>query len=61
MQCLTQWRLHLAVQQLREGQCSIAEVAFDVGHESEAAFSRAFKRQLGLAPGGWRRGPQPSS
>lgn len=56
MQYLTQWRLHLAAQQLREGQCSIAQVAFDVGYESEAAFSRAFKRQFGLAPGGWRRG-----
>jgi AraC-like DNA-binding protein len=56
MQYLTLWRMHVAEQRLREGRSSIAQVAFAVGYESEAAFSRAFKRQFGVAPGGWRRG-----
>jgi AraC-like DNA-binding protein len=31
-------------------------VALEVGYESEAAFSRAFKRAVGVAPGAWRLG-----
>jgi AraC-like DNA-binding protein len=30
-------------------------VALDVGYDSEAAFSRAFKRQVGTSPARWRR------
>lgn len=55
MQYLTLWRMHVAEQRLREGRGSIAQIAVAVGYESEAAFSRAFKRQFGMAPGGWRR------
>ncbi|HSQ66573.1 MAG TPA: helix-turn-helix domain-containing protein [Polyangiaceae bacterium] len=33
----------------------MARIAEQVGYESEAAFSRAFKRQYGKAPGTWRR------
>jgi AraC-like DNA-binding protein len=55
MQYLTLWRMHMAAQRLREGHGSVAQVAFAVGYESEAAFSRAFKRQFGTSPGGWRR------
>ena len=33
----------------------IAQVAVEVGYESEAAFSRAFKRHLGMPPGAWRQ------
>jgi len=55
MHYLAQWRMHVAAQQLREGQASVAQVAFAVGYESEAAFSRAFKRQFGASPGTWRR------
>jgi AraC-like DNA-binding protein len=55
MHYLAQWRMHLAAQQLREGRGSVAQVAFDVGYDSEAAFSRAFKRQFGASPGAWRR------
>jgi AraC-like DNA-binding protein/mannose-6-phosphate isomerase-like protein (cupin superfamily) len=58
MQYVTLWRMHIAAQRLREGRGSIAQIAFAVGYESEAAFSRAFKRQFGVAPGGWRR-PSP--
>jgi AraC-like DNA-binding protein len=56
MQYLTFWRLHLAAQQLRESSRAIAQVGHAVGYESEAAFSRAFKRQYGASPAAWRRG-----
>jgi AraC-like DNA-binding protein len=55
MQYLALWRMHLAAQHLREGRGSVAQIGFAVGYESEAAFSRAFKRQFGTSPGTWRR------
>jgi len=55
MQYLAFWRMHLAAQKLRESREAIALVGFSVGYESEAAFSRAFKRQFGASPAAWRR------
>ena len=55
MQYLTFWRMHLAAQRLRETRDTIAKVGFSVGYESEAAFSRAFKRQFGDSPASWRQ------
>jgi AraC-like DNA-binding protein len=55
MQYLAQWRLLVAAQQLRDGAAPITDVASDAGYESEAAFNRAFKREFGLPPAGWRR------
>jgi AraC-like DNA-binding protein len=55
MQYLATWRMHLAAQRLREGRNSVAQIAFGIGYDSEAAFSRAFKRQFGTSPGTWRR------
>ncbi|QAY86041.1 AraC family transcriptional regulator [Pseudomonas arsenicoxydans] len=55
MQYLTLWRMHVAAQQLREGRGNVAQIGFSVGYESEAAFSRAFKRQFGTSPGTWRK------
>jgi len=54
MQYLTLWRMHLAALRLREGKGSIAQIGFDIGYNSEAAFSRAFKRQFGVSPAAWR-------
>ena len=55
MQYLTQWRMQLATRLLAEpGPRKLAAVAQAVGYESEAAFSRAFKRCIGMAPGAWR-------
>ncbi len=56
MQYLTQWRMQLAAGMLRDTNAKIVEIALEVGYESEAAFSRAFKRVVGVAPGSWRRG-----
>lgn len=55
MQYLTEWRLLRASRLLRESPRSVAQVAAEVGYESEAAFSRAFKRQHGASPAAWRR------
>jgi len=55
MQYLTLWRMQLAARLLADGG-AVAEVGRSVGYESEAAFSRAFKKLVGQAPGSWRRG-----
>ena len=54
MQYLALWRMQLASRLLLEGE-PVAEVAAAVGYESEAAFSRAFKKLVGEAPATWRR------
>ena len=56
MQYLTNWRMQLATGLLQDGADSIAAIACQVGYESEAAFSRAFKREMGKSPGAWRAG-----
>jgi AraC-like DNA-binding protein len=55
MQYLAQWRMQLAAGRLRDSDAKLIEIALDVGYESEAAFSRAFRRVVGVAPGAWRR------
>ena len=52
---LTRWRLQLAAQLLTSTSKSVAEVAGDVGYESEPSFNRAFKREFGLPPARFRR------
>jgi AraC-like DNA-binding protein len=55
IQYLFKWRMQVAAQELGERSASLAEVARTVGYESEAAFSRAFKKAYGTAPARWRR------
>jgi AraC-like DNA-binding protein len=55
IQYLMRWRLALAAQALRAGGEAITRVAERSGYESEAAFSRAFKREFGLPPAAWRK------
>jgi len=55
MQYLTSWRMQLAANHLLSGTDSVAEVAERVGYESEAAFSRAFKKVVGTPPSHWRK------
>jgi AraC-like DNA-binding protein len=60
MQYLALWRMQLASRLLVEGG-HVAGVADAVGYESEAAFSRAFKKLVGQAPATWRRGTAPAA
>jgi AraC-like DNA-binding protein len=55
MHYLSNWRLQLAANLLLGQRLSVAQAAAEVGYESEAAFNRAFKKQVGVPPGAWRR------
>jgi len=52
---LTRWRMHRAMQLLREGDLKIAKVASLVGYESDGAFNKSFKRAIGIAPRAYRK------
>ena len=47
--------VHLRTNQLLSGLDTIAGTAEIVGYESEAAFSRAFKKTVGISPSEWRK------
>lgn len=51
MHYVARWRMHLAHAWLQEERFSLPEIATRLGYDSEAAFRRAFKRHVGLAPG----------
>jgi AraC-like DNA-binding protein len=55
MQYLTQWRMQAAARLLADGPSKVSAVALEVGYDSEAAFSRAFKKATGVAPASWRK------
>ena len=52
---LTGWRLQLAARALASTSRGVADIAEEVGYESEAAFNRAFKREFGSPPARYRR------
>jgi AraC-like DNA-binding protein len=52
---LAAWRMQLASQRLSDSHLPIAQIAYEIGYESEAAFNRAFKREFGTPPAAWRR------
>lgn len=55
MAYLTRWRLQLGARALTSTAQSVAQIALEVGYESEAAFNRAFKRAYALPPATYRR------
>jgi AraC-like DNA-binding protein len=55
MQYVTRWRMHVALTWLKEDSAALGEMASRLGYQSEAAFSRAFKRFIGVSPGSVRR------
>ncbi len=56
MRYLAAWRMRLAADRLSGPEATVAEAAHDAGYDSEAAFSRAFKKATGVTPGAWRNG-----
>jgi AraC-like DNA-binding protein len=54
MSYLTRWRLQLGSQMLASTSYSVAQIAAEVGYESEAAFNRAFKREFAVPPARYR-------
>ena len=55
LQYLTKWRMQVASNLLSESDLSMADIADQVGYQSEIPFNRAFKREVGTAPGAYRR------
>jgi AraC-like DNA-binding protein len=55
MQYLTKWRMQIASGMLARGSDKIAHVAAEAGYDSEAAFSRAYKKFVGVSPAEWRK------
>jgi len=58
MRYVTRWQMYLALTWLKESDAPIGDVARRLGYQSEAAFSRAFKRVIGSSPGEARRHEQ---
>ena len=54
MHYLALWRMQMAARLLADRSMKVAAVGHEVGYESEAAFSRAFKKLVGVSPAGWR-------
>ena len=55
MSYVTRWRMQLAAAALKDEDVTIGELADRLGYQSEAAFSRAFKRVMGMPPGAIRK------
>ncbi len=56
MQYVAAWRMHLAAEMLKGGRQSVAQVADQLGYQTDTAFRRAFKRVRGVGAGEARRG-----
>jgi AraC-like DNA-binding protein len=61
MRFLSDYRLARAAQYLRATPATLTEIARDTGYESDASLSRAFKRAFGMAPGAYRKTPEPAA
>ena len=55
MKYVTRWRMQVALDLLQSDDAPLSALATRLGYESEAAFSRAFKRTIGISPGAARR------
>jgi AraC-like DNA-binding protein len=54
MQYLTLWRMQIAARRLADSSMKVAAIGHEIGYGSESAFSRAFKKTVGLSPSAWR-------
>ena len=59
LEYVRKWRMLKAGELLRQGKENVEEIAMRIGYESGAAFSQAFKREIGVAPGHYRRAASP--
>lgn len=57
---LSNWRMHIAQQRLRQTSMPVAALALSLGYTSESAFSNAFKRATGVAPSHYRSRRKPA-
>jgi AraC-like DNA-binding protein len=57
MQYVTQWRMQVAMSLLKSDGARVSDLAARLGYQSEAAFSRAFKRFTGFSPSTVKRAP----
>ena len=60
MRYVSRWRMHVALTRLKEKDARLGDLASRLGYQSEAAFSRAFKRFIGVSPGAVRRRKRPA-
>lgn len=58
---ITGWRLSLARERLSHGKEHVLNIALDVGYQSEAAFSRAYKTKYGESPSHTKKSDLPNS
>lgn len=56
MHYLAKWRMQVAAEMLNRGNANMATIAAEIGYESDAAFSRAFRKMMGVPPSVWRQG-----
>jgi AraC-like DNA-binding protein len=54
LEYVTEWRMQKAMPLLQNGEKKLVEIARSVGYESDAAFSKAFKRVVGVSPRDYR-------
>jgi AraC-like DNA-binding protein len=54
LEYVTEWRMQKAIDLVRSDR-KLIEIAQSIGYESDAAFSKAFKRVLGVSPGEFRK------
>jgi AraC-like DNA-binding protein len=55
MRYVTRWRMNIALTRLKENKTTVGDLSRRLGYDSEAAFSRAFKRYIGISPGAARQ------
>jgi AraC-like DNA-binding protein len=55
MHYVARWKMNVALTWLKEEDTTLCKLAGRLGYQSEAAFSRAFKRFIGISPGAVRR------
>ena len=54
-------RMHVAGRELRRGNATVSAIAAAQGYSSDAAFSNAFKRVMGISPSAWRTRDDPTA